>query len=110
MSNQLPPASTQLATFQLFFGRHIRNINREVSGSSWDQFVFDIIDPLFDGYTIQTAKGVWQGQSETTMILSVCCSDSRWTRELIQDIAEAYKTRFHQDSVGLLVLPPISFL
>lgn len=102
--------SNQLATFQLFFGRHIANLNREVSDFSWDQFVSDTIDPLFDGYTIQTAKGVWRGQSETAMILSVCCSDSPWTRELIQDIAEAYKTRFHQDSVGLLVLPPISFL
>jgi len=100
----------QLATFQLFFGRHIANLNREVSDSSWDQFVSDTIDPLFDGYTIQTAKGVWHGQSETTMIVSICCSDSLWTRELIQDITKAYKTRFHQDSVGLLILPPISFL
>lgn len=101
---------SNLVTFQLFFGRHIRNLNREVSDESWDQFVSDTIDLHFEGYTIQTAKGVWQGQSETTMIVSICYSDSHWTRELIRDIAELYKTRFHQDSVGILVLPPISFL
>jgi hypothetical protein len=92
-------------TYQLFFGRSCPD-GRNVSIEEWMEFKRHTIDRTFDGYTIHSAVGAWKGSSEIVKIMTVCTDD----REAVLSIADEYKKRFNQESVGLITLPAMEFL
>jgi hypothetical protein len=91
---------------ELLFGRD------RVNETRWSQFLADEITPRFpDGLTVYDAKGQWrapgsdkiaQQRSKVVMIAMPPATDND---ARLQQIVEAYKGRFKQQSVGLIVRP-----
>ncbi len=90
----------------LLFGR------THVSEASWARFLAIEVTPRFpDGFTVIDAKGQWRepgGQKisrERSKLLMIAMPPGADNEERLQKIIEAYKTRFKQQSVGLIVRP-----
>jgi hypothetical protein len=93
----------------MYFGR---NIGQElgVSENAWDAFVDAEITPRFpDGLSVADVEGQWR-DSETGQIvrepsktLTVFLADEPRDRDRLEAIADAYKTRFQQQAVALVV-------
>jgi len=94
-----------MQTFQMFFGRNIPN-GGFVSDLNLQAFIEGVLDVAFDGYTMQHVSGVWKGEHEPTLLVTVCTS---WP-EKVTDVAKAYRNAFNQDSVGIQQLPAMSFV
>ena len=94
-----------MQTYQLFFGRNIPN-GGYVSDLNLRAFIEGVLDVAFEGYTIQHVQGVWKGEHEPTLLVTVCtsCADK------ITDVANAYKRVFSQDAVGVQAMPAMSFV
>lgn len=83
-----------------------------VNGRSWGRFLASEITPRFpDGLTVYDARGQWRApgsaaishqRSKVVMIAMPPAADND-TR--LQQVIDAYKTRFRQQSVGLIVHP-----
>jgi hypothetical protein len=90
----------------LLFGR------THVSEASWARFLATEVTPRFpDGFTVIDAKGQWrnpEGQKisrERSKVLTIALPPGADNDERLQKIIEAYKTRFRQQSVGLILRP-----
>jgi hypothetical protein len=90
----------------LLFGR------THVSEASWARFLAAEVTPRFpDGFTVIDAKGQWrnpEGQKisrERSKLLMIAMPPGADNDERLQKIIEAYKTRFKQQSVGLILRP-----
>lgn len=77
-----------------------------MSDLNMQAFIEGVLDVAFEGYTIQHVQGVWKGEHEPTLLVTVCtsCADK------ITDVANAYKRAFSQDAVGIQVMPAMSFV
>ena len=96
---------------QLLFGRNIGN-RFAVSESAWSRFVDREIIPRFpDGLTIFDATGRWQDRAanriarEPSKIVEIALPGTSEDIVRLNEIVEAYKSRFKQQSVGLIVRP-----
>ena len=96
---------------ELMFGRKIGD-RIAVSEGDWGRFVDREITPRFpDGLTVFNAAGQWRDKSsnrivrEPSKIVQIVLpgDDEEFAR--LNEIAEAYKTRFKQQSVGVIVRP-----
>jgi hypothetical protein len=83
-----------------------------VSEASWARFLATEVTPRFpDGFTVIDAKGQWrnpEGQKisrERSKVLTIALPPGADNDERLQKIIEAYKTRFKQQSVGLILRP-----
>jgi hypothetical protein len=101
--------STEVA--QLLFGRNIGN-RIGVSESAWSRFVDREIVPRFpDGLTVFDATGRWQDRAanrvarEPSKIVEIALPGTPEDMVRLNEIVEAYKSRFKQQSVGLIVRP-----
>jgi len=90
----------------LLFGR------TRVSEASWARFLATEVTPRFpDGFTVFDAKGQWREPGaqkisrERSKVLTIALPPSADNDERLQKIIEAYKTRFKQQSVGLIIRP-----
>jgi hypothetical protein len=90
----------------LLFGRS------HVSEANWARFLAAEVTPRFpDGFTVFDAKGQWREQGgqkisrERSKVLTIAMPPSADNDERLQKIIEAYKTRFKQQSVGLIIRP-----
>jgi hypothetical protein len=90
----------------LLFGRS------HVSEASWARFLAAEVTPRFpDGFTVIDANGQWrnpEGQKitrERSKLLMIAMPPGADNDERLQKIIEAYKTRFKQQSVGLILRP-----
>jgi hypothetical protein len=90
----------------LLFGR------THVSDASWARFLATEVTPRFpDGFTVIDANGQWRapgGQKisrERSKLLMIAMPPGTDNDERLQKIIEAYKTRFKQQSVGLILRP-----
>jgi hypothetical protein len=90
----------------LLFGRS------HVTEASWTRFVATEVTPRFpDGFTVIDARGQWRapgGQKisrERSKLLMIAMPPGADNDERLQNIIEAYKTRFKQQSVGLILRP-----
>ena len=98
------------ATVQMLFGRAI-GAQGEVGDSEWRDFVATAITPRFpDGLTVIEGEGQFRGASgavlrERAKIVMIVVPDAAAAMERIDAIAETYKTRFRQDSVGVVITP-----
>jgi hypothetical protein len=93
----------------MYFGRKIGG-ELGVSEAAWDAFVDAEITPRFpDGLTVADAEGQWR-DSETGAIvrepskqLTVFLGEEARDRAALEAVAEAYKERFQQQAVALVI-------
>jgi hypothetical protein len=99
---ELSGSPSLIATF--YFGRDA------VADAAWDDFLAATVTPRFpDGLTVMDGTGQWlnpqtrQIAHERTKILVIATERSPATLRKIDEIRNAYKSRFHQLSVGLVL-------
>ena len=91
---------------QLYFGR------ANVADTAWSVFVADTLTAHFpDGFTAVAARGQWReapgqpiGQEASEMVI-VAAPDTLATHRHLRDVMAAYRERFAQKSVGLILEP-----
>jgi len=93
------------------FGRKIGD-RIAVSEGEWSRFVDREITPRFpDGLTVFNAAGQWRDKSsnkiirEPSKIVQIVLPGVDGEFNRLNEIAEAYKSRFKQQSVGVIVRP-----
>jgi hypothetical protein len=91
---------------ELLFGRD------HVSDARWSRFLADEITPRFpDGLTVYDAQGQWRAPASSAIskqrskVVMIAMPPGPDNDSRLQQIVEAYKTRFKQQSVGLIVRP-----
>jgi len=96
---------------ELIFGRSIGG-RIEVSEERWTLFVDDEITPRFpDGLTVFDAAGQWRDKAskkitrESSKIVLIVLPGNAEDLARLNEIAEAYKRSFGQQSVGMIVRP-----
>ena len=96
---------------ELIFGRSVGG-PIEISEAQWTQFVDNEITPRFpDGLTVYDATGQWRDKAsnkitrETSKIVLIVLPGRPDDLTGLNDIAEAYKRTFGQQSVGMIVRP-----
>ena len=96
---------------ELLFGRRIGNRGL-VSEAEWASFVAREITPRFpDGLTVFDAAGQWRDPKrgaivrEPSKVVLIVFRDEAQRREHLDAIADAYKRRFNQQSVGIVIKP-----
>jgi len=105
------PSEKPMIEVQLFFGRDIPGGGR-VSDADWAVFAAAVITPAFpDGFSVTEAKGQWRDSAtgkivrEPSEVLQIVAPQSPALAPKIGKIADAYRTRFHQQSVGIVTRP-----
>ena len=90
----------------LLFGR------TRVSETGFASFLAAEVTPRFpDGFTVIDAKGQWRApgsdriSKERGKVLTIAMPPGADNVDRLQKIIEAYKSRFRQQSVGLIVRP-----
>ena len=90
---------------ELYFGRGISQ--RGVSDVQWARFAAEVLTAQFPGgLTVLEGRGQWRDagriiRERSTVVIAVLPEGPRG-RERIAAAADAYKTRFHQKSVGIV--------
>lgn len=81
-----------------------------VTQAEWTDFLATTITPQFPaGLTVQASDGQWRDQEtgritrEPSRLVHVITPDSPALEEQIRTIRDAYKQRFSQQAVGLLI-------
>jgi hypothetical protein len=94
---------------ELLFGRDIGN-REGVSEAAWRSFVAHEITPRFpDGLTIIAATGQWRDPAhnrivrEPSRLVMIVLPGNNDDQSRLADIVGAYKRRFHQQSVGVIL-------
>jgi hypothetical protein len=93
---------------ELFFGRNIRG-REPLTDAEWTNFAADTITPNFpDGFTVFDGYGQWRNPQtghiahDPTKILLVAAKRSPDLADRLGAVIDAYKTRFQQQSVGII--------
>src|SRR3954469_5153510 len=96
---------------QLLFGRNVADKVRVTEGE-WSDFVAREVSPRFpDGFTVLDATGQWRDSRRGTIVhegsklIEIVLPGRGDDKARIDAIAEAYKGRFEQQSVGLIIGP-----
>src|SRR5262245_38380771 len=96
---------------ELIFGRSVAG-RLEVSDEQWVKFVDDEITPRFpDGLTVFDAAGQWWDKAnnkiirEPSKIVLIVLPGNPEDHVRLNEIAEAYKRGFRQQSVGVVLRP-----
>lgn len=96
---------------ELMFGRKIGD-RIAVSEGEWGRFVDREITPRFPaGLTVFNAAGQWRDKAsnkivrEPSKVVQIVLPGDDGEFSRLNEIAEAYKTRFKQQSVGVIVRP-----
>ena len=93
---------------ELFFGRAIEG-RGELTEAEWTKFSAETITPNFpDGFTVFDGAGQWRNPQtrqifrDPTKILLIAAKRSPDLAGRLAAVMDAYKARFHQQSVGLI--------
>jgi hypothetical protein len=96
---------------EMMFGRNIGG-KPGVSEAQWRAFLAREVTPRFpDGLTVYDARGQWRNPQtkaisrERTKVVMIAMPPDAGNEARLQEIIEAYKTRFKQQSVGLIIRP-----
>ena len=91
---------------ELLFGRE------RVSERAWTRFLAAEVTPRFlDGLTVYDAKGQWRAPGsakisrERSKVVMIAMPPGADNETRLQQVIDAYKTRFRQQSGGLIVHP-----
>ena len=111
MSEPIAPKQKPAAVAELMFGRKIGN-RIGVSEQRWTRFVDREITPRFPaGLSVMDVKGQWRDSERGTIVrepskmVMIVLPGEATDQERLQAIIDAYKKRFRQQSVGLIVRP-----
>ncbi|MBF5014732.1 DUF3574 domain-containing protein [Burkholderia pseudomultivorans] len=95
----------------LLFGRDIAG-RAPVSDAERAAFLADVVTPRFpDGFTYWDAQGQWRDRvtgritQEASFVVRIVADDTPDTRTRLNAIRDAYAQRFHQESVGITLVP-----
>jgi hypothetical protein len=106
---RLPQTSKSVA--ELIFGRNIGN-KLGVSENTWARFVATEITPRFpNGFSMVDARGQWLDSDtkkivrERSKLVTIVLDGAADTQQKIDDIVAAYKGRFRQQAVGVIIRP-----
>ncbi|WP_152554268.1 DUF3574 domain-containing protein [Burkholderia sp. A1] len=109
-----PPACDAAGTHpawqaELMFGRDIAG-RGPVTDAERSAFVAEIVTPRFpDGLTQWDTQGQWRDREtgaivrEASFVIRLVAPPTSTTRQALDDVRDAYKQRFRQQAVGLLV-------
>lgn len=104
-------SAEQRYAVQLLFGRAI-GTQGEVSETEWQDFLGAVVTSAFpDGLTVFETRGQWKDTAtgalvrERSNVVTILLDDPRAARARLDAVADAYKQRFHQDAVGIVVAP-----
>lgn len=93
---------------QMFFGLSIEH-RGPVTNREWNDFLRRTVTPRFpDGFTVYDAYGQWQDRNtrhivrERSKVIEVATEDSETTHDGIAAISDAYRNRFHQQSIAIV--------
>jgi hypothetical protein len=94
---------------ELFFGRD-KASRRVVSDAEWSDFLATVVTPGFpDGLTVFDGYGQWRnpatgviGRSPGVKIVLIATPRSPDLASRLTAVIDAYKARFHQQSVGIV--------
>jgi hypothetical protein len=102
---------TSMLEYQLFFGRGIPG-RADLTDQEWADFAAQVVTPhLPDGFTVFDADGQWMNPAthriakDHTKVIIVALPDTPAGASVIAAIKDAYRTQFHQQSVGTTVHP-----
>jgi hypothetical protein len=95
----------------LLFGRNVKG-RAPVSEPEWRQFLAREVTPRFpDGLTAFSADGQWRDRvrglavREPSKVVLIVIRDDATVRDRLNAVADAYKRRFAQRSVGIVTSP-----
>jgi hypothetical protein len=104
----LLPGEQRMLVAELFFGRGIKG-REPLTEAEWAEFAANTITPNFpDGFTVFDGEGQWRNPhtghiaSDRTEILLVAAKRTPDLAQRLAAVIDAYKTEFHQQSVGLI--------
>lgn len=105
------PGERAFLDYELLLGRSIPGGGR-VTKSAFAAFIAGTVVPAFpDGFTVVEAEGHYRHENakepirEPSSILKILAPDTPGAEDGIARIAAAYKSRFAQDSVGIVRRP-----
>jgi hypothetical protein len=104
----LLPAEQRMLVAELFFGRRIKG-RAPLTDAEWAEFTENTVTPNFpDGFTVFDGEGQWRDPRtghiahDPTKILLVAAKREPDLARRLSAVIEAYKSEFHQQSVGLI--------
>jgi len=102
------PHQTPMVVTQLFFGRDIAG-RTPLTDAEWSDFASRVIAANFpDGFTVGDGQGQWLDPKtrrvvqERSKIVIVAAAPAPDLARRTQAVIDAYRLRFHQESVGVL--------
>lgn len=105
------PGQQAMLSAELLFGRKIGD-RIGVSETAFRRFVDDEMTPRFpDGLTILDASGQYRDRDRNVLIrepsklVLIAAGDAPESRDRLAAVIDAYKRRFSQESVGLILKP-----
>jgi hypothetical protein len=104
----LLPSEQRMLVAELFLGRNIPG-RAPLTDAEWAEFAARTVTPNFpDGFTVFDGEGQWRDPAtgriahERTKILLVAAKRGPVLVPRLLAVIEAYKSRFHQQSVGVI--------
>jgi hypothetical protein len=101
----------RMVVIDLLFGRNIGG-RLGVTESRWEQFLAAEVTPRFpDGLTVLDGAGQWRDEKrkiitrERSKVIMIVVAEHADLQEKIDAVVAAYKQRFRQQSVGVVVRP-----
>ncbi len=106
-----PGLGEPMLAYELFFGRTVL-ARADVTEAEWTAFIEDTVTPaLPDGFTVFDARGAWHSTRagrtihQTSKVILVALPDTPASQEAVNRVRSAYKSRFNQQLVGMIVQP-----
>ena len=105
-----PAGTDRFSEFRLFFGRSRGGVE-VVTEEVWRRFLAEEITPRFpDGLTVLDAAGQWRGapgtiERERTKLVVILTDAGGSGMRLTDEIVDAYKRAFDQESVLRTITP-----
>jgi hypothetical protein len=108
MATCLLPEEQRMLVAELFFSRSVKG-REPVTDAEWLEFAARTITPNFpDGFTVFDGEGQWRNPrtghiaDTRTKILLVAAKQEPDLARRLAAVIDAYKTEFHQQSVGII--------
>jgi hypothetical protein len=104
------PGSQAFLRSELYFGR-LKPDGSVVTDAEWRAFVVEHVTPRFpDGFTVLDAVGQYRTRAgelktEPTKVLVIAHPPESRARAAIQELRDAYRRLFQQESVLLIEIP-----
>lgn len=105
------PSQREMVVAELYFGRAIAG-RAPLSEDEWQRFAAEVIAAQFpDGFTVLDAEGGWRSPAtgalvrDPTKVLVVAVPPAQDLPARLGAVIDSYRTRFGQQSVGLVTRP-----